>query len=901
MRKTIFLNDRWEFTELWDNSFATGEGAQDGTSFAVVRLPHTCKETPFHYFDESVYQMCCGYRRELYAPEEWDGRMVILTVEAAGHRAEVWLNGEKLAEHNCGYTAFSVELTGLRPGEKNLLAICVDSRETLNIPPFGYVIDYMTYGGLYREVRLDVTEKEYIEDVFVRPEIPEKRGLLRRNAGHAQAAERLPQIRFDGIVKSELAIRGETEGLTVHQTVFCSRCGKRVPEEPDLQEEQSVPEEPGLQEEQSMPEPGRKGQNGVLAEKSYDLANLPRAERGDSDSSVPAVIAELELPGAVLWDVLQPQLYTLRTELLRGEEVLDVRETVFGFRRAEFKADGFYLNGRKLKLAGLNRHQSYPYVGYAMPESQQKRDADILKYELGLNAVRTSHYPQSQHFVDRCDEIGLLVFTEIPGWQHIGDDAWKDQAVQNTRDMVLQYRNHPSIFLWGVRINESKDDDELYRRTNAAVHELDDTRPTGGVRCHKNSHLLEDVYTYNDFLHDGTNAGCEPKRKVTSDKDKAYMVTEYNGHMFPTKSFDSEVHRRDHALRHARVLNDIAGQQDIAGSFGWCFFDYNTHQDFGSGDRICYHGVTDMFRNPKPAAAVYASLQEDIPVLEVSSAMDIGEHPTGNLGRIFAFTNAEQILVYKNGRLIKTYEVASKSYPDLKHPPVEIDDFVGDILEKEEGFSPLQANLVRDLLNYAASYGFSHLSPKIMAKAAVLMQRYHMTFEDAYRLYGKYIGDWGGTATSWRFEAVRGGEVVKTVVKEPVKEIRLRAEADHTDLRDGRTYDVASVRLTMRDQNGNVLPFYQGAVGLRTEGPVQIIGPALAQLRGGMGGTYVKTTGDAGDALLILTDEQGEEIRIPFRVSRKDPPDPDPAVGTEPGSTGRSKQDAQGFGLEDVC
>ena len=181
----------------------------------------------------------------------------------------------------------------------------------------------------------------------------------------------------------------------------------------------------------------------------------------------------------------------------------------------------------------------------------------------------------------------------------------------------------------------------------------------------------------------------------------------------------------------------------------------------------------------------------------------------------------------------------------------------------------MQAKLVRDLLNYAARYGFSHLSPKIMAKAAVLMQRYHMTFEDAYRLYGKYIGDWGGTATSWRFEALRGGQVVKTVIKEPVKQIRLKAEADHTELREGRTYDVACVRITMCDQNGNVLPFYQGAVRLETEGPVQIIGPALAQLRGGMGGTYIKTIGVSGKALLTLTDEQGEEIRIPFRVLKE--------------------------------
>lgn len=104
-----------------------------------------------------------------------------------------------------------------------------------------------------------------------------------------------------------------------------------------------------------------------------------------------------------------------------------------------------------------------------------------MKRELGVNAVRTSHYPQSRHFVDRCDELGLLVFTEILGWQHIGGGAWKKQAVRNTGEMVRQYRNHPSVVLWGVRINESADDDAFYAETNAAARRLDPTRATSGV------------------------------------------------------------------------------------------------------------------------------------------------------------------------------------------------------------------------------------------------------------------------------------------------------------------------------------------------------------------------------------------------------------------------------------
>ena len=123
----------------------------------------------------------------------------------------------------------------------------------------------------------------------------------------------------------------------------------------------------------------------------------------------------------------------------------------------------------------------------------------------------------------------------------------------------MQYRNHPSIILWGVRINESQDDDVFYRETNRVAHELDDTRATGGVRMLKKSHLLEDVYTYNDFLHDGRHPGCNPKRKVTPDMKKPYLISEYNGHMFPTKPFDDEEHRTGACqFVTANVLNAVA-------------------------------------------------------------------------------------------------------------------------------------------------------------------------------------------------------------------------------------------------------------------------------------------------------------------------------------------------------
>ena len=807
MTHRFYLNDDWLFTEQFEDSLVAPEYPEN--TLQPVRLPHTCKETPFHYFDESLYQMVSGYRRHLLIPKDWQGKRILLTFEGAAHDSTVFCNGKKVGEHHCGYTAFTVDLTdNILYGQDNLLCVRLDSRENLNVPPFGYVIDYMTYGGIYRDVRLEVKEKVSLSDIFVHTAID-----FRSSPVTAQ-------------ITSEITLTESDENVTIRQ-YYMPKSTAAAQESWRLLCEQTVSTD-------------------VSCDKEFSLT------------------ATITAP--LLWDTEEANLYILKTQLYQDNTLLDETETTFGIREAVFKKDGFYLNGKKLMIRGLNRHQSYPYVGYAMPESMQRLDADFLKKELGLNAVRTSHYPQSHYFLERCDELGLLVFTEFPGWQHIGDDAWKAQAVANAEDMIRQYRNHPSIILWGIRINESPDDDAFYEKTNAVAHKLDPSRPTGGVRAMKKSHLLEDVYTYNDFLHDGEMPGCDPKKKVTSDMEKPYLISEYNGHMYPTKAFDNEERRSEHAIRHANVLDAVAGQSDIAGSFGWCMFDYNTHKDFGSGDRICYHGVMDMFRNPKLASNIYACEQEQTPVLEITSSMDIGEHPGCNRGNIYILSNADSVKMYKNDRFIKEYLPEMSPYKHLKHGPILIDDFIGDSLAQNERFRPKHAKEITDAMNLVARGSLNHIPKRLYLTALKLLLIYHIDFAEVTRLYTKYIGDWGGTATIYRFDAIKDGKVVKSVTKEPVREIRLEAEADHTILTEQHTYDVALVRIRAVDDHGNVLPFYQEPVRLITEGDISIIGPDTIALQGGMGGTYVKSTGRSGRGALLLQSQTAGEIRIPFQI-----------------------------------
>ena len=786
----IYLNNDWKFVPEFTEEFLNQKLEED--SLQSVRLPHTCKELPFHYFNEEDYQMVCGYQKVIYVPKQWQRKKVLLTIDGAAHYAQVYINGEKCGEHHSGYTAFTIDISEhLTYEADNVLTIQVDSRESLNIPPFGFVVDYLTYGGIYRDVYLEIKAPIYIEDLFVKPEV-------------------------NGMVVSEVTLKGEIcHGMTIRQ--FVNFDGER-----------------------------KLLVNAAVVEHHLTLAGT--------------------VENVMLWDVEHPVLYTIETELLNGDQVLDTYTVRAGFRSAEFRADGFYLNGKKLKIRGLNRHQSYPYVGYAMPQSMQELDADILKKELGLNAVRTSHYPQSHYFIDRCDELGLLVFTEIPGWQHIGNDSWKDQAVKNVEEMVLQYRNHPSIILWGVRINESADDEKFYIRTNETAHGLDPTRQTGGVRCIKKSQLLEDVYTYNEFVHDGIAPGCEPKKKVTSDQKKAYLITEYNGHMFPTKSFDSEEHRVEHALRHGRVLDSVASQDDISGSFGWCMADYNTHKDFGSGDKICYHGVLDMFRNHKLAAAVYACQQDEETILEVGSSMDIGEHPASCRGKVWIFSNADSVRMYKNDRFIKEYVPKNDIFSHLKASPILIDDYIGTSLMEKEKYPKKQAQLVTEALNYIALNGYTQFPPKLIWLAFRCMVIHHMSMEEITALYTKYVGDWGGSSTEYRFEAIKNGEVVKTVIKTPMRKACLKVKVSSTTLNEKNSYDVAAVRIQAVDEYENILYFCCEPLKVTAEGPIEIIGPAMISLKGGQAGVYVRTTGEGGNALLKISNPQLGEKKITFTV-----------------------------------
>lgn len=780
------MNFGWQYSEDFQDAYIAPD--YDASAFRTVDIPHANKELPLNYFDEKDYQFVSCYRKVFDCAKK-EGEKVYLHFEGVSCYARVYLNGSFIGEHKGGYTAFRFDITDHLIGEGNVLVVSVDSTERTEIPPFGNVVDYLCFGGIYREVYLECVQEDHIEDVFVRTrDIPLEKKLLDLDVTFSRK--------------------------------MTGRLGLEV-----LDGEE------------------------VLARQTCDF-----------DAKV--LNLKWKVAGLELWDIDNPKLYTLRVTLNEGADVRAVR---FGVREVRFKRDGFYLNGKKVKIRGLNRHQSYPYVGYAMPKSAQYSDAEILKYELGCNLVRTSHYPDSRHFLDRCDEIGLLVFTEVPSWQYTGEEGeWRDLFVENVSSMVLHDRNHPSIIMWGVRVNEGPDCDELYIKTNAVAHALDDTRPTGGVRNFPQSHLFEDVYTYNDFIHSGGRIALNSPLIVAGPK-APYLVTEHNGHMYPTKSFDCEENRVEHALRHARVLNAAYGNDRISGAIGWCMADYNTHKDFGSGDRICYHGVTDMYRVPKLAAAVYASQQENRPVMEVSSSMDIGEHPGSRRGQTYIFTNCDYVKLYKNGVYKSTAYPNRKKFPNLPHPPIFADDFIGEALVKDDGINSAASAALKPVLIAACKYGFS-IPPQYFALAGAGIVLGRLNIGRIVSLVEKYVGNWGDEQVEFKFEGYKDGELVQTVIKSASTRFALEVRADQNRLVEGDTYDVSRVVIKAVDQNGNRLPYCSEALNIKASGAVEIIGPKTISLIGGDVAFWVRTNGKKGAGKVRIQSPHYGNYDVVFEV-----------------------------------
>jgi len=548
-------------------------------------------------------------------PTEATGRRVFVEFEAAMTAATLSINGHALPEHRGGYLPFRHEITQwLRQGD-NVLALAVDSRWK-SIPPDGN-----TKGP---------SSVDYLEPG----------GIIRPASLYI-----LPQVFLSDVFAKPVNVLDSKRRVEVTCSLDAA-VGAQVVIRTELRDGARV------------------------------LSSAQKTVTLEKPSTTEVALTLSGLDNITLWDNDNPRLYDVVTTLaVEGKPVHEYRRRI-GFREARFEVDGFFLNGKRLRLFGLNRHEVYPYVGCAMPARVLRRDAEILRRDFHCNIVRCSHYPQSEAFLDACDELGLMVWQETPGWGFLGDDAWKEIVVENVHDMIVRDRNHASIVIWGVRVNESRNDVALYKRTTEIAKTLDGTRACSGSMTPGSmktweTEWREDVFAFDDYHaeQDGTVGIRAPLSGVP------YMLAETVGQFnySQRKGFDAKYVRtadatllQAQAVRHAQAHDRAMAFPRFCGVIAWCAFDYpsliNAHH------AIKTPGVADLFRIPKPGASFYmAQVSPKVrPVIAPAFYWDKSAAPGKNAA---IFSNCERLEIFVDGKQAAVLQPDRAGFPHLAYPP----------------------------------------------------------------------------------------------------------------------------------------------------------------------------------------------------------------------------------------
>ena len=649
-RWVLPFNRDWLFGGRLNPS--TDRQGGNNRSFVPITLPHCVAKLSWQNWDPAAWQDVWAYRRLFTVPKEFRRSRLFLQFDAVMVGATPSINGHELPRHLGGYLPFDYELTEWLKYGDNVLDVAVDSRWS-NVPPEGSPqgpkrVDYLEAGGIYRSVWLKIVPQIFIREVFAKP----------------------------------VQVLDPGRRLEVSCTLDAAVPGKRVEVQVEVRDSAGVV--------------------------SRARQTVPIDEAGQKY----VALTLSNLGNVVLWDVDMPHLYdVIATLFVDGKPLHDYRVRI-GFRDARFEFNGFFLNGRRVQLFGLNRHEIHPYVGGAMPPRVMRHDADMVRRDFNCNIVRCSHYPQSEPFLNACDELGLMVWEETPGWGYLGDDAWKELLVRDVHDMITRDRNHPAIVIWGVRANESANDVALYRRTTALAKSLDDSRPasgsmTSGARRTWQQDWHEDVFAFDDYH-------AEPDGSVGIDDPVPgvpYMLAEAVGQFNYTarQGFDIKYRRAGdvtvqqvQAVRHAQAHSRAAAKPRICGVIAWCAFDYASLVN--SYHTVKTPGIADVFRIPKLGASFYIAQADPRvrPVIEPSFYWDFGWHtPNGPGKKAPIFSNCDRLELFVGGQRHSMLTPDSTNFPHLKHPPffadleldgtarpdLRIDGYVGDRLALSRSFS----------------------------------------------------------------------------------------------------------------------------------------------------------------------------------------------------------------------
>lgn len=588
MRKS--LNEGWIFVKTPGNKTLIPQF----DNAEKVHLPHTWNV--FDVWDDvrGYYRDAAWYKKQVFIPDTLKTRKVFIYFEGANHTAALYVNGVKAGEHLGGYTAFRFDISNmLNYGVTNVLHVMVDNSYSELIAPISG--DFSMLGGIYRDVYMEVTDKIH----FLKSNHGSNGIFVRTNFDQAKA-----EFHVNATVSNET---NKKQSLRI-RTKVTDRSGKTV-----------------------------------VTNTSKPFQLMPSSQTG--------IAQLLKLGTYKLWSPENPNLYHVETELIydKSNQLIEKQCIRTGIRTITKNDSGqILLNGKPIKLMGVNRHQDHMGLGNALPDAVHRNDIRLMK-EMGANFIRFSHYPHEPALLEACDELGLLVWDEISIVNRIGlQPDFEKNALLNMREMVLQHYNHPSVVLWGFmnevlladgtfpqneREHAMVKNRELALKLNAVAKELDPTRLTviahhGDFDKYEKAGLnnITDVCGYNLYFGWYREGFDNFDRFVENFKSKypatPIIISEYgagsNAGLYARqpRRFDNSMNWFE--LLHEEYLHRILANDKIAGGAVWNFADFSSEGRKDTDPNMNNKGLFYYNRTPKDAAYLYASRLTKEPVVKIA-------------------------------------------------------------------------------------------------------------------------------------------------------------------------------------------------------------------------------------------------------------------------------------------
>jgi beta-galactosidase len=695
----------------------------------VVCLPHTVELMPAEASGCRNYQGPAWYRKHFNVDEKFKNKLLTIYFEAAMGRTQVYINGKHVLEHLGGYLPFSIELNkyGIKAGDECLIALKVDNSDDKSYPPGKQqdMLDFCYHGGIYRDSWMIVTDKVHITDANSAGRVA--------SGGVFTHVENLNEKNADVFVKTDVQ-NDDVRLCRIHILTTL-----------------------------------RDPQGNVLITKKSSVQLAP----GSNSQS----LQKIPVRNPKLWTPETPFLYSVESRIISKDgKCIDGGTTRIGLRKLEFKGkDGFYLNGKPYgKLIGANRHQDFAYVGNAVPNSQQWRDAKILR-DAGCRVIRTAHYPQDPSFMDACDELGMFVIVAIPGWQFFNKDPeFAELCYQDLRNIIRRDRNHACIMMWEPILNETPYPKEFSLKTLSITKEEYPYTGTFSAGDGKSSGIKDNYDVVYGFPDDLKKGYLQPMFT----REWGEYVDDWYAHNAPNRVSRSwgESPQVIQAMHLAMVYDQMCNtpRQFIGGAL-WHPFDHQR----GYHPDTYWGGLLDAFRQPKYSYYMFKSQMDaklEHPLAETGPMIFVAHEMTPFSDHdVTVFTNCDSV------RLIR----------------YEQDTFIQKVEKKLSGI-PNSPVVFRNVFDNYEMRQFSYTQKK-----------------------------W--QKANFVFDGIIDGKTVCTVKKMPSRRSsKLRLTLDHEGqaLRaDGSDFAVVICEVT--DDEGNVRRLAKENIVFTVEGEGEIIGNAF--------------------------------------------------------------------------